>query len=351
MAKQKVQRFENLAASWTADNPILPAGWEGIESDTGKWKAGDGLTRWNDLAYVSSGAAIGVAVTGATQGSVLFAGNAGILAQNNTAFFWDDTNHRLILNGGSGEIPFQIANSTVSYGLFMLGVDNAGEAFVQASPGVIGFSFKNINGLITPHRMDLSAVGGAIANLFKGYNPTDIPARIQLAAAQTADAFQVYASDGVTKLFYVDSVGSVTSANNITCAGTTGSTSSQVYFSTSLTSYATGSKITCPSDGLMKFASNSGNIFSLVGGGTAVASAAALPLPTGRVFHVTGTTNITSITSTNFQSGAVITLIFDGVLTLTNGGNIKIGSNYVTAAGSAITLAYDGTNWYQVGRL
>lgn len=89
---------------------------------------------------------------------------------------------------------------------------------------------------------------------------------------------------------------------------------------------------------------------ALLGGGAAVASATALPLPTGRVFHVTGTTTITSITSTNFESGVVITLIFDDVLTFTNGGNLVLAGNFVTTANDTITLAYDGTNWYETGR-
>lgn len=91
-------------------------------------------------------------------------------------------------------------------------------------------------------------------------------------------------------------------------------------------------------------------IKALIGGGASVASAAALPLPTGRVFHVTGTTTITSITSTNFQNGAVITLIFDGILTFTDGGNLKLAGNFVTTADDTITLVYDGTNWYEVCR-
>lgn len=93
-----------------------------------------------------------------------------------------------------------------------------------------------------------------------------------------------------------------------------------------------------------------GNVRYLMGGGTAVASAAALPLPTGSVFHVTGTTTITSITSTNFQSGVVITLIFDGILTVTDGGNLKLAGNFVTTADDTLTLAYDGTNWHEVCR-
>jgi len=92
------------------------------------------------------------------------------------------------------------------------------------------------------------------------------------------------------------------------------------------------------------------SIRSLLGGGAAVASATALPLPTGNVFHVTGTTTITSITSTNFEAGVVITLIFDGVLTFTDGVNLKLAGNFVTTADDTITLVYDGTNWYEIAR-
>ena len=102
--------------------------------------------------------------------------------------------------------------------------------------------------------------------------------------------------------------------------------------------------------GVVKVTDGSTGIRGLLGGGTAVASATAMPLPTGRVFHVTGTTAITSITSTNFQAGAVITLIFDDVLTFTDGNNLKLAGDFTTSADDTITLAYDGTNWYECSR-
>lgn len=104
------------------------------------------------------------------------------------------------------------------------------------------------------------------------------------------------------------------------------------------------------SAGVVATTDASGAIRGLQGGGAAVASAAALPLPTGNVFHVTGTTNVTSITSTNFASGVCITLIFDGVLTVTDGSNLKLAGNFVTTADDTITLIYDGTNWYETAR-
>lgn len=83
--------------------------------------------------------------------------------------------------------------------------------------------------------------------------------------------------------------------------------------------------------------------------GADVASAASI-VPTGNTFHVTGTTNITSIDGSNVPAGAEITIIFDGALTFTDGSNLKLAGNFVTTADDTITLKWDGTNWYEKGR-
>ena len=85
-------------------------------------------------------------------------------------------------------------------------------------------------------------------------------------------------------------------------------------------------------------------------GPAAVASIAALVLPQGpNVISVTGVTNVTSMgASGNFNR--TVTLVFTGILTFTNGNNLKLTGNFVTAAGSAITLVCDGTNWFEIGR-
>lgn len=42
------------AAQWTAVNPILAEGEPGVEVDTDKFKIGNGVDHWNDLAYYLS---------------------------------------------------------------------------------------------------------------------------------------------------------------------------------------------------------------------------------------------------------------------------------------------------------
>lgn len=56
MARQTLLAFRrDTAANWTATNPTLAAGEPGFESNTGKFKIGDGATAWNALAYIGGG--------------------------------------------------------------------------------------------------------------------------------------------------------------------------------------------------------------------------------------------------------------------------------------------------------
>lgn len=52
---QIIQMRRGTAAEWTAANPLLAEGEQGVELDTHKWKVGDGLLRWGALPYVTGG--------------------------------------------------------------------------------------------------------------------------------------------------------------------------------------------------------------------------------------------------------------------------------------------------------
>ena len=51
--KTTLQFRRGLAATWAKNNPILTYGEPGFEKDTYRLKIGDGVTPWNDLAYLS----------------------------------------------------------------------------------------------------------------------------------------------------------------------------------------------------------------------------------------------------------------------------------------------------------
>lgn len=60
----RLQNRRDTAANWTSNNPTLAAGEIGLETDTAKWKMGNGTTAWNSLAYAYTEGATGP--TGAT---------------------------------------------------------------------------------------------------------------------------------------------------------------------------------------------------------------------------------------------------------------------------------------------
>jgi hypothetical protein len=67
------------------------------------------------ISSSSTAIAIGGSITSATAGSVLFAGTSGVLQQDNSNFFWDDTNNRLGIGTTNPLVSFQIGNNSASY--------------------------------------------------------------------------------------------------------------------------------------------------------------------------------------------------------------------------------------------
>ena len=98
----------------------------------------------------AGGGSIGSVVTGGTEGSVLFVGVGGVMAQNNANFFWDDANNRLGLGIAlpleqlhmTGNI--RLPATTLTVGQIRMGairwIDSfgAGNVFIGANSGVAG---------------------------------------------------------------------------------------------------------------------------------------------------------------------------------------------------------------------
>ena len=73
--------------------------------------------------------------------------------------------------------------------------------------------------------------------------------------------------------------------------------------------------------------------------------------PGNEVFHIKAGGEM-SLSSANAVRGRWITLIFDGVTTLLNGGNMVLagGKSFVSSAADTITIRCDGTDWYETSR-
>jgi hypothetical protein len=53
MAYKVLQLRRDTAANWTSNDPTLASGEIGVETDTLKFKIGDGTTAWTSLGYAS----------------------------------------------------------------------------------------------------------------------------------------------------------------------------------------------------------------------------------------------------------------------------------------------------------
>lgn len=63
----QIQFRRGTAAEWASANPILAQGEMGIETDSSRFKIGNGVTSWNSLSYGGIQGATGpIGATGAT---------------------------------------------------------------------------------------------------------------------------------------------------------------------------------------------------------------------------------------------------------------------------------------------
>lgn len=88
-----IQIRRGSASTWTSTNPILSAGEWGLETDTGRYKLGDGITSWTSLKYSSLlpssndlAGASGVAVSFGTNGIPVTVSVTGISSSQVTDF-------------------------------------------------------------------------------------------------------------------------------------------------------------------------------------------------------------------------------------------------------------------------
>lgn len=93
-----IQLRRDTATNWASKNPVLAAGEMGIETDTNKFKFGDGTVTWNNLPYVSTGGGGGT-TTDITASLPL------LLTDGNLTLKLDSTN--LAING-NGELTVNL---------------------------------------------------------------------------------------------------------------------------------------------------------------------------------------------------------------------------------------------------
>jgi len=92
MAYKRILLRRDTASNWTSGNPVLASGELGYETNTGKFKIGNGSTAWNSLSYTVNAAMSGVTLNDVGDVTITSAADGDFLRWNGTAWVNDAVN-------------------------------------------------------------------------------------------------------------------------------------------------------------------------------------------------------------------------------------------------------------------
>ena len=278
--------------------------------------------------------------TAFTTGSVVFANSSGIYAQNNTRFFWDNTNNRLGINTGSPQTQLTIVSNsqtvtptgTLPAGtdIYIVGANGANTRITQDAYGTGSYGVYTARSARGTAAAPTASQSGDILSQFtgRGYGATGFGAAsngyFQVAAAEnfTDTAQGSYASVFTTAL----GANSATEAFRFGPAGQFG-IGGATYGTTGYV-LTSGGASAAPTWSQVSATSLTG-VLPVVNGGTGLAS-----WTTGSLVYASGTTTLTGLadvaTGNVLLSGGVgavpswgqvsLTTAVTGILPIVNGG-------------------------------
>jgi hypothetical protein len=244
-----IQLRGGTAAAWTAANPILAARELCVETDTGKFKVGDGTNRWTDLSYFTQGAkgdkgdtgntgAAGTNGTDGTDGANAYIYLAYASADDGTDFTttFDAALNYIAVKSTTVAIPAPAASDFAGLWKNYKGATGAqgaqgiqgiqgiqGNQGIQGAQGIQGV--KGNTGAQGPAgtAMPIADAGGTVDAITADYTPdidlTDKRLCAFVAGGANTSTTPTFAPDGLTAHTIVKRGGTALAAGDIPGAG------------------------------------------------------------------------------------------------------------------------------------
>ena len=161
----KIQLRRDTAADWTSNNPTLAAGEFGWESDSNRFKIGDGSTAWTSLGYADTLKTIGdIAITGSTI-SAPSNGDLTLITSGSGVVFVNDT---FKIGSGASVTTILDEDNMATDSATVLATQQSIKKYVDDNAGSTG-DITFIGSTITsPSNADLTLTPGGTGNVVAG---------------------------------------------------------------------------------------------------------------------------------------------------------------------------------------
>ena len=324
----RMQQRRGTASQWTSSNdgdgPILNAGEIGWESDTNKFKVGDGVSYWADLDYFAD---INSTVNPAFGSSITFEGSTANDFETTIAITDPTADRTITFPDETGTVQLRVADVSDTEIGYLNGVTSAIQTQMDAkaplaSPALTGDATAvnlTVSGNLT--------VNGTTTNI----NSTNLViedknivlADVETPTDTTADGGGITLKGATDKTFnWVDSTDAWTSSEHINLA----SGKTLKYNGTNLVAEQSG---------------NSGKYLTTDGTSTSWGTVTGYSAPTLGSTSIASGETVTTITGLTL-SGATLTG------TLTAGGSAGTNGLYLQSTGSGVKWASGGASFSEL---
>ncbi|MEE3255089.1 MAG: hypothetical protein VX199_05255 [Chloroflexota bacterium] len=136
----QIQMRRDTASNWTSNNPTLAAGEWGLETDTDKFKIGNGSAAWTSLGYSSLPSNVLPLTGGTLTGALTINGASPLVFEGATADAYETT---IAITDPTADRTITLPNNT---GTVALTTDNVASATLAAAATILD-NARTIDGI------------------------------------------------------------------------------------------------------------------------------------------------------------------------------------------------------------